>query len=433
MFDFIKKHFQKDLITKKISKDKESSLELDPLGGFLVNDNALSETKNKLTFARQNYNTLLIDSSFSTRDYSLVAQNIDVFSKATTKHNCIVLTDNDKIINQTKDTLSQNGYNTLIFDFTSPDKSHKFNPLKEMYRDYSNNIKSKMAKNDAVIAIEPQLRDFVNAILNNASTPLYQLQKDLFVSFLLAMIEDEKYSLGTYNLENFYYEFCKFNPKDKDVFEKLDKHFENKCDYTKTLYSNFSSLNKVTKEAVYKDLAKNLEFLKDKAIHRFLAKNHFDIKSFVNTPTAIFIKHYNMENYFNKFTNILLEYIMKQYIDELNTNESLKVRPTNIFVENIFTARKLNILPYLMLIARSKNMSCMLRAENIGELKAMYPVECEAMLDSCPYKVILTKDQKTMESLVYSLPAYKTASDKQKAVIDNSKLLVAKSKIYTLD
>ncbi len=398
-------------ITKN-SLTKDIFVAINPKAKQTPNGILIGNEKSCPIALKDNRNTLIIDDHYYTKKSNLFAKNIEVLSGLSVKHNFVVLTDSDKVIEQSEKILNTQGYKVLIYDLTNPDKSHKFNPLKDIYREYSSYIKDKQPINEAIQKVAGRVFDFVEAIFNDKKSPLYKIQIDLFAAFLLGMLEDD-YSLGTYNLESFYTLIQK-----KNDFDAMDKWFSKKCDYTTKLYNNFGSLNLVTKKSCYSKFIKDLAFLKDKAVHRFLAKNHFEIDEFVNCPTAIFIKHYNGKHYFNYFINILLDHIVKQYIGTINEQNILKTRPTHIMIENVFSAGNLKILPYLAIIGRSRNIALNLRLDNTEELMLAYPDEYEHLLNQSYVKLLLSTTPQTISLLCskFRKPALVKYIHKDKAV-----------------
>ena len=355
-------------------------------------------------------NTLTIDKDYYINHNNFFTKNITTLSKLSNKPSFVVVADNDRLINATKPELVDNGYKILYIDMQNPDRSHKFNPTKDIYRDYSALIKQKESTNEALETMSTRIENFVASLASFGSSPFEIIAKNIFEAYMLAMLEDEDYSLGTYNLENFYKLAYYKDLKSENTYAKIQKFFEDKSPIVKTKIQEFMDLNNQGKCCCYQIFLDKIAFLKDKAIHRFLAKGHLDVKELRDSPVAVFVRHYKGDNPFNKFINILLEYIMTNLFDAFDNSPTAQNRQVHIFIENLLTTGKLNILNQLLILGRIWAFSVHLLASSYEDIRAVYLDEYDKIVEYANIQLLFDTQDKSVKEyfLKYTELKYKS-------------------------
>ena len=382
---------------------KESKLKKNSFNGPLLAVESGKRDK-KLLFGKRPYNNLIIDSDYYERGLdNYFCTSISKKIKLDNAPSFILLSDTSKLYDENIDNFTTAGYRVYNFDFQNPDKSDKFAPLKDLFDQRQSFIdEEKLTPAAASEKLSFFAKNFIKALFSwDEKSPFEFATIELLEAYLLAMLEDGV-NLDSFTPLSFYKKVYQKDLETKDTYDKIEKYFATKSDFVKSKASTFLDFNLKAKSSMYKTMLQKINYLKDKKLNEFLTVESLDIDDFVAYPSVIFIKHNNNPaSIYSHFTNLLIDKIITKLLDKARTTLVGQLpKHIDIFIENILTLGKINIMPYIMTLGRSRNISTSMLVSSYEDIKLIYQEEADIIISNCTNTLMFAcKDKETVENI----------------------------------
>lgn len=326
---------------------------------------------------KENQNIMVVGVPGSGKTRSLVIPHLMETDKS-----CMVLDPKGEIYNITHRYLENKGFKVILLDFVNPKKSpNRYNPFDAIKTEediitFTNILLAKEKESSRDVFWPATSQILANALVGVTINGFVKEERNFkTLSELLAMFDDYD------NIEN----------SSIDTFFKIfDERFpENFATQQYKIIKNVSTSEKTLASIVISLAAVFSEMLTED-IKQFTAASDFDFRMLGKEKTVLFVKSSDTDRSKDFLVNMLFQQAFDSLCKYADTCSG-GVLPVHVhfILDDFGTNLKIDRFDSLLAGCRSREISCTVILQSIGQLKRMYGESWTTILGSCRSYVFL--------------------------------------------